>query len=151
MKIITLLILLVVIFFGLRVAVAWASRTPATAGIVADHLGPCPSTPNCVNSADTDAGHAIDVLVPANTMTITAVAQLLNSQPGTTVITQKQNYLHATIRTRVWGFIDDLEIFQRDSSASLHVRSASRLGVSDLGANRKRVESLRVILQNQSR
>jgi len=150
MKIITLLILLVLTFFGLRLAVAWASSTPATAGVADNHLGPCPSTPNCVNSADRDTEQAIDALIPANAMTITAVAELLETQPRTKVVTQSENYLHATIRSSLWGFIDDLEIFLTDSGASLQVRSASRLGVSDLGENRKRVENLRRILKTQN-
>ena len=61
-------------------------------------------------------------------------------------MSESSNYLHYTFTTPLWGFIDDVE-FRLDASKQLfHVRSASRIGYSDLGTNRKRIEMIRARL-----
>jgi uncharacterized protein (DUF1499 family) len=67
--------------------------------------------------------------------------------PRTTVVAETDNYLHAQCASAVFGFVDDLEFHLRDSASSVAIRSASRVGFSDLGVNRKRVERLREALQ----
>ena len=64
--------------------------------------------------------------------------------PGATVIEEKPNYLYAEFRTKLLGFVDDVEFLLGDGV--IHVRSASRLGRRDFGVNRRRIESLRKIL-----
>lgn len=147
-KLLYLIAALIVIFIAARFAVSWASQTPATAGISGEFLGPCPSTPNCVNSAATEPDHSIAALQPAPGMTVQDIAATLETLPGVKLVTLEQNYLHATAQTRLWGFIDDVEILQIEGSDDLQIRSASRLGTSDLGANRKRVEALRELLSS---
>lgn len=56
------------------------------------------------------------------------------------------NYMAATFTSDLFRFVDDVEFRVDQSSGSLHVRSASRVGYSDLDANRKRVEQIRVLL-----
>ena len=63
--------------------------------------------------------------------------------PRTKVVKEKANYIHAECRTRFLRFVDDLEFLFEDNDAVIHVRSASRVGYSDLGVNRKRVEQFR--------
>ena len=63
--------------------------------------------------------------------------------PRTSVITVSDSYLHAEFTSAVFRFIDDLEFLVDDTAKVIHVRSASRLGTSDLGVNRKRVEEIR--------
>ena len=61
-----------------------------------------------------------------------------------TLVAEQGTYLHAEIRSLLFRFVDDVE-FSLDSNAGLiHVRSASRVGYSDFGVNRKRVERIRV-------
>jgi len=72
---------------------------------------------------------------------------LLSEMPRTTLLTVTDEYLHAVCRTRL-GFVDDLECQLSRSSGVIHVRSASRLGYHDFGANRARVERLRHALAN---
>ena len=68
---------------------------------------------------------------------------LLSAWPRTEVITAKPDYLYAESTSLIMRFVDDVE-FRYDSAAGvIHVRSASRLGKSDLGVNRKRVEGMR--------
>jgi len=83
---------------------------------------------------------------------IAALAQLqpvVAAMPGTRIETGAEpaaTYLHATAESRLFGFIDDLELASDPDHGVLQVRSASRLGDSDLGVNRKRIELLREAL-----
>jgi uncharacterized protein (DUF1499 family) len=71
------------------------------------------------------------------------LAELLRATPRTVLITQTPGYLHAEMQTRWLKFTDDLELLLDERAALIHVRSASRLGQRDFGANRDRVEALR--------
>jgi len=98
-------------------------------------LGDCPDTPNCQNAE-------LIVSKPASEV-IGTLATLITSQDGTTIITQDERYLHATFTSRIMAFTDDVEFLVSDDGQSVQVRSASRIGKSDLGANAERVELLR--------
>lgn len=76
---------------------------------------------------------------------MTAVRRALEAMPRSTVVKQEANYLYAEFRSRLLGFVDDVE-FLFDGSA-IQVRSASRLGRRDFGVNRRRVEELRALMQ----
>jgi uncharacterized protein (DUF1499 family) len=64
----------------------------------------------------------------------------------TKIITETQNYLYVEFTSKVMGFVDDVEFLLDNNSQVVHVRSASRLGKSDLGVNRKRIETIRAKL-----
>ncbi len=72
---------------------------------------------------------------------------ILSSMKGIVVITCQQNYLYAECKSRIFGFIDDLEFRQDEKSAVVHVRSASRNGYYDFGVNRRRVEKIRQLFE----
>jgi uncharacterized protein (DUF1499 family) len=121
------------------------SKPPATLGLTDGKLSPCPKSPNCVCSQDPDTEKLIEPFAfegePADAMsTLVAVVEAF---PRTTIITQNDDYLHAEFRTAVFRFIDDVEFLLDPDGSVIHVRSASRLGHSDMGVNRKRVEQLR--------
>lgn len=123
----------------LRLAVPGLSRNSVATGIVTSSegvstLGPCPDTPNC--AVDTFA-----VTKSANDA-IEMLASVIYSQPGTGIVSQQQRYLHATFTSKIMGYIDDIEFLVSDDGKTVQVRSASRLGKSDLGANAKRLEKL---------
>jgi uncharacterized protein (DUF1499 family) len=63
--------------------------------------------------------------------------------PGARIISDEDGYLHAEFRSRVFRFVDDVELLMDEAGHKIDVRSASRLGYSDLGVNRRRVEQLR--------
>ena len=125
---------------------------PANLGIKDGRLALCPSTPNCVSSDATDPAHAIAafqlVAPPADGWR--ALRAALDSLPRTKIITASDDYIYAECSSAVFGFIDDLELHLRPSQNSIAVRSAARLGHSDFGVNRKRVENLRLLLRQQS-
>jgi uncharacterized protein (DUF1499 family) len=110
-----------------------------------DLLKPCPNRPNCVSSQSSDPRHAIEPLrydIPANKVH-QKLLKVVKNMPRTKVVKEKANYIHAECRTRFLRFVDDLEFLFDDNDDVIHVRSASRVGYSDLGVNRKRVEQLR--------
>ena len=109
-------------------------------------LLPCPDSPNCVSTqADpADEQHYVPPIpVSAESLVISSVAAVLTDQPRTQIVEQTDTYLHAEVRSRLFRFVDDVEFYYDVAAGLLHVRSASRLGRSDLGVNRKRVETLR--------
>jgi len=118
---------------------------PPDLGLQGGRLRPCPATPNCVSS---EAGTAADKLVapfpaPRGAADMARLASVVGAWPRTKVLTEDGTYLYAESTSRLMRFVDDVE-FRFDATANvIHVRSASRLGESDLGVNRKRVEGLR--------
>ena len=67
----------------------------------------------------------------------------------TRIVNDSENYLHAEVTSGFFGFVDDLELHLRPADRIIAVRSASRLGYSDFGVNRARIEHLRARLQEQ--
>ncbi len=130
------------------VALPIASCATPELGPVDGHLRPCPKSPNCVGSQDPDADHRVDALpLPAPPEhAIARLAEILREQPRVTVLEQTDVYLHAVFTTPLLRFRDDVEFLVDPGAGVLHVRSASRVGYSDLGKNRARVEELRALL-----
>jgi uncharacterized protein (DUF1499 family) len=124
---------------------------PANLGVKDGRLANCPSSPNCVSSDAADSAHSISafqiIIPPADAWR--ALRALLEELPRVQIITANEDYLHAECSSAVFGFVDDLELHLRSGQNSIAVRSASRLGHSDFGVNRKRVENLRGLLAKQ--
>jgi uncharacterized protein (DUF1499 family) len=126
---------------------SFSGSRPTNLGLHNDHFTECPSTPNCVNSFSSDSTHAIAPLKPANIEKAFAdLKQVIESQPRTKIIESTENYLYAEFTSKIMGFVDDVEFYLDKADKAIQVRSASRLGESDLGVNRQRVESIRTQL-----
>jgi len=134
----------------LAVVAAHTSRsvTPPT-GLVDGRLRPCPETPNCVSSEPGGAGHDRRVAALAISATDTPdtawrrLREALEATGGV-VRVESPGYLVATYSTRWLGFVDDLEARRDDAAALIQLRSASRVGRSDFGVNRRRVAELAI-------
>jgi uncharacterized protein (DUF1499 family) len=123
---------------------SFAGSRPANLGFQASGFAACPSTPNCVSSLATDADHAIAPL-HFSTDPVTAFNHLkttIKSAPNAAIITESDDYLYAEYTSALMGFVDDVEFHLDPAAQVIQVRSASRLGESDLGVNRKRIEAL---------
>ena len=135
--------------FLLASLLACAGSRPDDLGLREGRLAPCPSSPNCVSSGASDEQHAIDGFAfstsPGDAWNAAraAVAQL----PRTEIISQTDDYLHAESTTALMRYVDDVELQLRSGDGVIAVRSASRVGHSDMGANRERVEALRTLLE----
>ena len=114
-------------------------------GLSEGALKPCVDMPNCVCSQHPGAtDHFIDPLpAPDPDAAWARLEAVLADRNRVEILTNARPYLHARFTTAVFRFEDDVEFLLDEEAGVLHVRSDSRLGYSDLGKNRKRVESLR--------
>lgn len=117
-------------------------------GMENGQLKQCPKTPNCVNSQAKDEKHFIEpILINATPLEAkNSIVKILNELNQSKIIVVKDNYIRAEFFSKIFRFVDDVEFyFHKTKSRELiiHVRSASRVGYSDLGVNRKRIERIR--------
>ena len=112
---------------------------------LADHHE-CGTKPNCVCSVCQKPPQAIEPFRGLQQIDLGKLQDVLQSMPRVKVVTQDEDYLHAEFRSRILRFVDDVEFLFDRANGVIHVRSASRIGRSDLGVNRKRVEGIRAIL-----
>jgi uncharacterized protein (DUF1499 family) len=128
-----------------KIIMIFAGKRPSNLGACDGKLAPCPHTPNCVSSQSTDSIHQIAPLSYNYTpeKALADIKSVVESLPRTKIITEKDNYLYAEFKSALLGFIDDVEFYLDSNANFIQVRSASRLGQSDLGVNRKRIETIR--------
>lgn len=125
-------------------------RPPASLGLDPNgRLRACPESPNCVVSENHDPEHHIEPLPFAGSLdhTRTLLRQILAHRAGTRLVEEQPDYLRYEFRTAVCRFVDDVEFRLDQATRQVHVRSASRVGYSDLGTNRRRIEGLRESLR----
>ena len=132
-----------VMMIGLLGLIGCAGEPPENLGVKDGRLTPCPSSPNCVSSQAVDERHRIAPLTfSGEPQTAFERLKLVIAQRNdATVIEEKSDYLRLELRTTL--FVDDGEFFLDPANRVIHVRSASRLGYSDLGKNRSRIEEIR--------
>jgi uncharacterized protein (DUF1499 family) len=114
-------------------------------GAAGGRLAPCPDSPNCVSSQSGDEGHAVAPLRYEGTAeaAMRELAEVIRGMRGARIRTIRERYIHAEFTSFLFRFVDDVEFLLEDGSKTIHVRSASRVGYSDLGVNRRRVEAIR--------
>jgi len=126
--------------------VGCAGNRHSQMGVIDGRLAACPDLPNCVSSQSTDPRHAIDPLryegtaEKARRFLIEAVSGMKRAR----IVAAEERYIHAEFTSALFRFVDDVEFLLDDGTRTIHVRSASRVGYSDLGVNRRRVEEIRL-------
>ncbi len=114
-------------------------------------LGQCPNTPNCVSSkaSPADTEHFIEpfTLKMDASKAWSFVLKVLQEQPRTQIKEATNDLIKAEVTSLVFRFTDDVTLLLNETNQTIDVRSASRVGHSDLGVNRKRVATLRKLLQ----
>ena len=121
---------------------ACAGEPPQNIGVRDGRLSPCPESPNCVSSFESSEEHSIAAL----DATLDQIQQVVLALDEANIVEQSSNYMYVEFTSRLMGYVDDVEFLYDSASNQTHVRSASRLGYSDLGANRKRIEAIRTQL-----
>jgi uncharacterized protein (DUF1499 family) len=123
----------------------FSGQRPDSLGVEDGGLRTCPPTPNCVSSQSQDGGHAIAPLKFDSTpdAAMSQLQRVIEGQPQAKIISNEGDYLYAEFTSSLMGFVDDVEFYLDRQAGEIQVRSASRLGESDLGVNRKRVETIR--------
>lgn len=126
-----------------------ARRRPSTLGLVEGRLRDCPGSPNCVSSQALSDEFRVEPIPYACTRTEARarLIAMLERDPRAHIATEREDYLH--VEWQAWVFVDDLEFYLPPDERVIHVRSASRVGHSDLGANRRRVLALRAAFSSR--
>ena len=124
------------------------AETMSKLGIENGQLKECPTTPNCVNSQAKDKKHFIEpILITGPPLEAKEhILNILKELKRSKIKVVEDNYIRAEFTSRVFRFVDDVEFYFPDTQSKkriIHVRSASRIGHSDLGVNRKRIEQIR--------
>jgi len=122
---------------------ACAGKRPDNLGVREGALAACPASPNCVASQAGDDLHRIAPLAFSEDpdSAWARLKHLLLQRPDTTIIEERPGYLRVELRTTL--FVDDAEFLLDPARQVIQLRSASRLGYSDLGKNRSRMEEIR--------
>jgi len=124
------------------------SGTKPELGITDGHLMQCPKTPNCVSSHAKDEKHFIQPILFIGTSqeAQSHLLEILIEWKGTKIVVSQDNYIRAEFTSKVFRFVDDVEFYFPETGTkeiTIHFRSASRVGKSDFGVNRKRIEQIR--------
>ncbi len=141
------------IVIGVLALLSMTDSVPTTLGLVDGSLAPCPDSPNCVSSTATDPRHAIAgfVLDRSPAAAKNELKQAVSKLPRSKLISEMDNYLRFEFRSLLFRFVDDVEFHIDEATRKIHVRSASRVGHSDFGVNRRRVEAIRALLPEAKR
>lgn len=131
---------------GVRLASA-LTGPPAGLGVRDGRLAACPGSPNCVSSQAPPAdAHRVEPLryTGPRGAALARLIAAVEGLPGARLVERRDDYLRVECTSRLFRFVDDLELYLPPGEEGVvHVRSASRVGHSDLGVNRARVEALR--------
>jgi uncharacterized protein (DUF1499 family) len=142
--IVLVVVVVIFAFFAVGAMLSLGSREGSAPGLSDGSLAPCPDTPNCVCS-ECEQGRAFVLPLPcegdadASWMQV----QLALLDLGGVIVLVENGYLAATFQSPLFRFVDDVELRLDRPSGVIHIRSASRVGRSDLGKNRERVEAIR--------
>jgi uncharacterized protein (DUF1499 family) len=132
----------IILFFILGV-ISKSGKAPA---LVGGTLSKCPNKPNCVCSEQTDdINHYIDpIIIPPNiTFDTLPILKSVILGMGGAIYAESENYIASTFSSLIFGFVDDFELRINLIQKVIHIRSASRVGYSDAGVNKKRTEILK--------
>lgn len=115
-------------------------KTPPGLGFANGRLAPLPATPNAVSSQAENADRRVEPLPFKEDLDATkaAVREALKAYGGIEIVREEEHYIHAVAATRLMRYRDDLEFYFDEAAGVVHFRSASRVGYSDRGVNRKR-------------
>jgi uncharacterized protein (DUF1499 family) len=110
--------------------------------------------PNNVSSLASDAEHRVEPLrvdglggsVVSAESAMDRVAAVLTAIAGTKIVERTPTYLRAESTSTFFGFVDDFEALWDAENRVIQVRAGSRVGHSDLGVNRARIERIRKAL-----
>lgn len=121
-----------------------AGCATAARGVVGGSLAPCTGGPNGISSQSSDDRHRVEALLYPGSQddAKSRLLAVLASMPRTRVVEDRGAYIHATSTSLVMRFTDDVE-FLFAEPGRIQARSCARVGYSDFGVNRKRLETIR--------
>ena len=148
-SIISILIVLFVISAVLLTVLSCASNPPKVQ-LFDGRLRACPKSPNCVSSeSDSPSSRTEPLTFQGPPEKAWGDLKETIREMGGKIQEEHDGYLWATFTSRLFRFVDDVEFRMVSTDGMIHVRSGSRVGYSDLGVNRRRVEKLRAIFNQK--
>ncbi|MEM7478789.1 MAG: DUF1499 domain-containing protein [Planctomycetota bacterium] len=150
-KILTRVIAVILLLWVGLFMLNFMSKPASELGVRDGLLAACPDSPNCVSTRANDKGHAIDAIAfeGPSEEAMKRIESTLGKMPRTKIVTREENYIHATATTLLLRYVDDVEFTFDAENQQIHFRSASRIGYSDMGANRARMERFRELFAAQ--
>ena len=147
MKII-LILLLTVIITGIVyfIYLGYKSQRGSAPGLLDSKLTPCSNKPNCICTEYPNHKLHYTTAIKYKELNLDKLLQAIKSSGGI-IITEQPNYIAATYQSRLFKYVDDFELRIDEENQLIHLRSASRVGHSDMGANMKRIDNFKKILQ----
>lgn len=134
-------------FFLVATCLAGCTSAPSQPASDAG-LPACGVLPNCVNSESAGGSQAVAPL-DATAEQWRQLKRWIASQQNWTITADTGDFLQAVVKTPLMRYRDDVQLLFVEDAGVIQVRSSSRLGIGDMGANRKRVEMLRRQLENR--
>ncbi len=128
------------------------SKNEKPPGLLSGRLSPCPDSPNCVVSEiiEDDSHYVAPVHYPeALSKDSLDLVKLVIQEIGGKITIEEEAYIAASFTSTFFGFVDDLECRNDMANHTIHLRSASRVGHSDFGANRERVELISTLFHQR--
>lgn len=146
-------VVIALLLFGVAALawLAWASRRMEGAPLEEGTLPECPGTPNCVSSLATREGQRVPTLDVEGDDALDRIAAALAQMPRIEVVERTAFGLRAVAKSRIFGFADDIHVVRNPAGPGYHVRAAARVGHSDFGVNRRRIERLGELLGSRAR
>lgn len=119
-------------------------------GVQNGKLAKMPRSPNAVATHTDQAGKRVAELGMTGSTADTKqrILDCLKKMGGNVIQSESDDYIHTVFTTPLLRFKDDVEFYIDAANQQVHFRSASRVGYSDLGANRKRYDAFRALYQN---
>jgi uncharacterized protein (DUF1499 family) len=143
----------VTLSLGLTVIVGLSSCASSGSSAGDEHMtfdretglfAPCPDSPNCVSTQAQDEEHGMPSLSYTDSQAEAKqrMVDIVNAMPRSTIVGEADDYLHVEFRSRIFRFVDDVELYFDDANKTVQFRSASRVGYSDMGVNRNRMTEI---------
>ena len=139
------IILTIITIFSCIFISSCAGKVPTTIG----QFSVCPRTSNCVSTKNINTKNYISPIYYRGSRDNAKRVLLLAIQPIKFASIKKEldQFIHIEVTSKIFGFVDDVEFYLNEPGI-IHFRSASRIGYSDLGVNRERMETIRKAFQN---
>lgn len=136
-RVVLLIVAMIVVYM------VWKNQISVAGGVVDGKLTPRPDRPNWVCSYQDCGDRYVEPLHAQDSSDWKRLEEVIRSMPRTRIVSADAHYLHATFKTPTLRFVDDVEFVFEPEQQLIHIRSASRVGYSDGGMNRRRVELIR--------
>ena len=140
------------VFLFIIMMLGCSAYRPLNLGITDGKLSPCPDSPNCVSSQSSDKKHFIEPVRYEGTEqpAMKRLIEVFQGMKRCRIVTMEDHYIRAEFTSAFFRFVDDVEFYFDSEAKVIHMRSASRIGYSDFGVNRQRMEKFRTLFNNSA-